>query len=99
MSPGVFVISLTILLIILIIRKNIVNFLNESIHFPYEVKTEYVVYVITAIFIVVMTFGMIMGTTKNFSNVSVGGGIENLDNSPNRKPNRLFDINFDVFNF
>jgi len=99
MSPGVFVISLTILTIILIIRKNIVNFLNESVHFPYEVKTEYLVYVVTAIFVVVVTLGMMMGTTKNFSNMSVGGGIENLDSSPDRKPHRLFDVNFDIFNF
>lgn len=99
MSPGVFVISMTILLIVIIIRKNIANFLNESIHFPYQVKTEYIVYVVTAIFIVVMTLGMIMGTTKNFSNMSVGGGIENLNSSPDKKPHRLFNINFDIFNF
>jgi hypothetical protein len=105
MSPSFFFIGLTVLFILLLLRQNIANFLNKKFELPneyssYKIETEWIVYLLAFLLIVLITYGMIMGVTDNpFGNVTVGGGIENMGDSPNQKPHRLFDINFDVFKF
>ncbi|MBD3842070.1 MAG: hypothetical protein IE909_09340 [Campylobacterales bacterium] len=100
MSPSVFFVSLTILLILFLLRKKIVGFLNNSLNFPIEIKVEWFIYLLVIGLVVVLAAGVLMGVTDNsFGNVSVGGGIENLNDAPSRKPHRMFDINFNIFNF
>jgi uncharacterized membrane protein len=100
MTPSVFFISLTILFIVLLIRKKIADFLNETLPFPFEIKTEWIVYLLLFLLSILLILGMIMGVSDNpFGKVTVGGGIETMGESPDRKPHRYFDINFDIFNF
>jgi uncharacterized membrane protein len=103
MTPSFFITSLTVLLIVLLLRKKICNMLNNIFNLPnehteFEIKTEWIVYILAALLTLLMIYGMVMGVTDNpFGNVSVGGGIENLEHSPSKQPHRLFDINFDIF--
>ena len=86
-----FLLSLTILLIIFIVRQEIVNIINMK--FNTKLETQTIVYIISVVFIIIITLGMLMGgTEKKFGNI--GSGIENLNKQDeNARPHPMFDIN------
>lgn len=96
MTENSFVLSLSILLIIFLMRKRITLFLNDNFEFKYKIQSEWIVYILTVLFIVVISMGMLLDDTKSkYSNIS--DGFENIRSKAEEKPHRWFDINFDIF--
>ncbi|MEA3498130.1 MAG: hypothetical protein U9R16_03625 [Campylobacterota bacterium] len=90
MSGLAFIISIAILLIIFILRFKITNFINESFNFNFQ--SEWIVYILTIIFIIVIAMGMLMDDTKKKYG-EVSEGFKNLKPKQDDRPNPMFDIN------
>ena len=89
MSSLVFSLSLIIILGILLLRFKIVNFINKN--FDIDFQSEWIVYFLTIIFIVVIAMGMLLDdkSTKN----KLSDGFKNITPTQSNKPNPMFDIN------
>jgi hypothetical protein len=88
-SSLVFSLSLIIILGILLLRFKIVNFINKN--FDIDFQSEWIVYFLTIIFIVVIAMGMLLDdkSTKN----KLSDGFKNITPTQSNKPNPMFDIN------
>ena len=89
MSSLVFSLSLIIIFAILLLRFKIVNFINKN--FDIDFQSEWIVYFLTIIFIVVIAMGMLLDdkSTKN----KLSDGFKNITPTQSNKPNPMFDIN------
>jgi len=85
----VFSLSLIIILVILLLRFKIVNFINKN--FDVDFQSEWIVYFLTIVFIVVIAMGMLLDdkSTKN----KLSDGFKNITPKQSNKPNPMFDIN------
>ncbi|MEA3315886.1 MAG: hypothetical protein U9Q30_08535 [Campylobacterota bacterium] len=86
-----FLLSLAILVIVFIIRKEIVTILNKK--FNLKIESEIIVYIISIFFIIIIGVGMLTdGTKEKYSDI--GAGIENLGpkDDENSRPHPMFDI-------
>jgi len=87
-----FLLSLSILVIIFIMRKEIVAIINTK--FNLKIETEIIVYIISFLFIIIIGVAMLMdGTKDKYSHI--GAGIENLGpkDDESSRPHPMFDIN------
>ena len=96
MSALEFILCLTILLLILLMRKKIAIYINDSLNLSFEIKSNWIAYSVTLVFVTIIIVAMIFGPKQSYG---VSGGIENIGTSSNNKPHRFFDINFDIFEF
>lgn len=86
-----FLLSLSILVIIFLMRKEIVSIINKK--FNLQIGSEIIVYIISIFFIIIIGVGMLRdGTKEKYSDI--GEGIKSLDpqNDEKARPNPLFDI-------
>ncbi len=92
MNSLAFFISLTLVIVVFLMRKKIVEYLFEE-HDIY-IGSEIIVYITSIIFIALILIGMLFdGTKERYSDIS-----ENYDKmrpKTDNKPHRYFDINFD----
>ncbi len=96
MEETSFVLSLVTLVIILLLRKRLTAFLNESLTLSYKIQSEWIVYILTILFMIVIGVGMLMDDTKKkYANISES--FEKVRTMPDDKPHPWFDINFDIF--
>ncbi len=97
MTENSFILSLTILLIVFLMRHRLTLFLNESFEFKSKIQSEWIVYILTILFIAVISIGMLMDDTKNkYSDIS--DSFEEYRLKVQNKSGGLFNINFDIFN-
>lgn len=90
MTGLTFSLSIVILLTIFFLRFRITKFLTNS--FKFEFQSEWIVYILSIFFIIVIAMGMLLDDTKNkYSDVSEG--FKNLKPKQDDRPNPLFDIN------
>ena len=89
MSSLVFSLSLIIILGILLLRFKIVNFINKN--FDIDFQSEWIVYFLTIIFIVVIAMGMLLDDKSRKNKLS--DGFKNITPTQSNKPNPMFDIN------
>ena len=90
MTGLVFSISIAIILAIFLLRFKITTFINES--FDFKFQSEWIVYILSIVFIIIISMGMLMDETKDkYSDVSEG--FKNLKPKQDDKPNPVFDIN------
>lgn len=97
MNAMTFLFSLTAILGVFLVRHKITEYLNERFQPKEKFQSEWIVYILTIFFIIVISYGMLLDTKKAGPNVS--DSIENLEPAQEKKPHPWFDINFDVFNF
>ncbi|MEA3553192.1 MAG: hypothetical protein U9R39_02185 [Campylobacterota bacterium] len=90
MSGLAFSISLLVILVVLLLRFKIVNFINKN--FDVDFQSEWIVYFLTIIFIMVIAMGMLLDDTKNKYG-QVSEGFKNLKPKQEDRPNPMFDIN------
>ena len=96
MTGSLFTFSLLFLLTIFFLRHKIVNFINSSFELEYKIQSEWIVYILTILFIVVISAGMLLDNTKEkYANIS--DGFEKIRSKNDEQPMRFFDINFDIF--
>jgi len=87
-----FVLSIIILTIIFLVRIKIVEMINNNFNLKTKVESEWVVYFIVFVFIIVIIAGMLLdGTKKKYGDVSAG--FEKIQSRPNDRPNPMFDVN------
>jgi hypothetical protein len=91
-----FILSLTTLLLILVMRGKIAQQLNDSLDLSFKIRSKWISYLITLIFAAIIIVSMVVDPIQSYG---VSGGIENIGSSPDNRPHRLFDINFDIFKF
>jgi hypothetical protein len=99
MTPMDFLISLIVLLIVFLYREEITVTVNGKLDAKYQIKSQWITYFLIFLFIIVTIVGMLIEQDTPFGAMTVGGGVENIQPSDSNKPHRLFDINFDVFDF
>jgi len=96
MTGSIFILSLTVLLIIFLLRKKITLYINDNYNLKFKIQSEWIVYVLFIIFVFIMALGMLL---DQGSEGKVSVGFSSMQPEVQKKPNPLFDINFDVFNF
>jgi hypothetical protein len=94
-SNGLFGIVLVILGIFYGLKDYITDFLNKTFFNQFDnitFKSEYLSYLLFALLMATLVFGMLSGDkiVQNYGNVSAG--FENLKPSDRDRPNPLFDI-------
>ena len=89
MSFNLFILSLTVIIILLLIRFKIVKLINKN--FDTDFQSEWIVYFLTIAFIVVIAMGMLLDDTSSPNKLS--DGFKNMKPSSNDRPNPMFDIN------
>jgi len=96
MTGTLFVLSLVFLLIIFFIRHKIVNVINSNFELENKIQSEWIVYILTILFIAVISAGMLLDNTKEkYANIS--DGFEKIRSKNVEQPMRFFDISFDIF--
>ena len=90
MTPTVFVASLTILLVIFFLRKKMTNGINSYFDLSIKFQSEWIVYVVFVLLVVVISLGMLLDTKTEGA---LSKGFSNMEPSVNQRPNPLFDIN------
>jgi uncharacterized membrane protein len=89
-----FFLSLVILVIVLLSRHKIVEYLDENYYI--EIQSEQIVYVLSFLFMTLIITGMLYdGTNEKYNQIS-----QNYNNMRPKVDNSslsIFDINFDIF--
>ena len=96
MTGSTFMLSLTVLLTIFLMRKKITIYINDNYNLKCKIQSEWIVYLLFIIFVFIMALGMLLDQGAE-GKVSVG--FSSMQPTVQKKPNPLFDINFEVFNF
>lgn len=99
MTAVEFLISLIVLLIVFLYRVKIATYINDNLDAKYQIKSDWITYFLIFLFVIITVIGMLTEQTTPFGAMTVGGGVENIQPTNSDKPHRLFDIDFDVFNF
>jgi len=87
-----FALSFAILVIIFLLRLKITDIINESYKPKTTFQSEWIVYILSVLFVALILMGMLMdNTTQKYSDLS--NGFEKLQSRPNDRPNPMFDIN------
>ena len=89
MSALVFSLSLIIIVAILLLRFKIVNFINKN--FNVDFQSEWIVYFLTIVFMIVIAMGMLLDDTSTKNKLS--DGFKKITPSQSNRPNPMFDIN------
>jgi len=90
MNELIFAVCFTILVIIFLKRKNIVNYLDYN--FNIRIESEIIVYILTFCFVVLIIAGMLLDNTKEkYSQISES--YDNLKPKVDKRPHRYFDVN------
>lgn len=87
MSLLAFSLSLIIILTVLLLRFKIVALINKN--FDIDFQSEWLVYFLTIVFIIVIAMGMLFDDSTN----KLSEGFKNMKPSQSDKPNPMFDIN------
>ncbi len=91
MNEIVFFLSLVILIVVFLYRHKFVDYLDER--FYIRIRSEVIVYILSALFVAVIMMGMLMDDTKgNYSKISKN--YDNLRPKVDDQPHRYFDIDF-----
>ena len=96
MTGSVFMLSLTVLLTIFLIRKKIAIYVNDNFNLKFKIQSEWIVYILFIVFVFIMAFGMLLDQGNEGK---VSKGFSSMQPEVQKKPNPLFDINFNVFDF
>jgi hypothetical protein len=104
MTFSTFILSLTVLFIILLNRKKITSVINEKFYSDEtkanKFQSEWIVYILTILFIAVISMGMLMDNTKEkYGQISEDFQKLKPQHDESSRPHRWFDINFEIFNF
>ena len=96
MTLNSFILSLTVLLLIFFMRQKLTQFLNENFTFKNKIQSEWIVYILSILFIIVISMGMLLDNTKD-KYADISDSFEKIRSQADTKPHRWFDINFNIF--
>lgn len=97
MSPFVFAILSTILVIIFLVRIQLTQAINEKFTLSQEFQEKWITYGVIFLFAILIYVEMSMGGSSGFNIATKGFPAPSSDNS--QPYSGIFDINFNIFNF